>query len=481
MNDESTRGTPTTLGYRTVLSGLLMVELVSGLIQGIVPTMTPALGKQLGVSTAALNWISSIFLLSSVVWVPVLSKLGDQYGHRRLLRIAVAFLALGSVLVAVAPNFAVLLLGRAFQGALLACLPLEMALVRDRLDPERARSAIAVLLGVLTAGFSLGYVLGGVLLEFPWSAQHALLIPAAATVLVILAPMTMVPESSTTNRAPAGMDWTGACLLTVGLGAVMMSLAFGPKQGWTSPLVVGLLIGGIAVLAVWLRIELGQRSPLVSVRELARPNVLPLYLSAFLVGMVSFGPLTAFSTFAATPRSTGYGLSLNGVLLGLFLTTLGAGVFLASVIAPRAARRWPQHRVVMAGFVCGAIGFAVLPLAQAHWSTMAAAIVFVGLAEGLVVATLPVMILERLPADSAGISAGMYNVVRTLGGSVMGAIIAIVLAAHTPASGVVTSAGYITVWLVAAALSTAGVVLVVATNRTASATDSLQTINAVRN
>ncbi|MDF3312845.1 MFS transporter [Rhodococcus sp. T2V] len=436
------------------------------LVQGIVPTLTPELGRELGLSTASLNWISSVFLLSSVIWVPMLSKLGDLLGHRKMLRIAVVLLAIGSVLVAIAPNFVSLLIGRALQGVLLSLLPLEMALVRNRLSQEKARGGIAVLLGALTLGFSFGYIAGGLLLDLTESAQQALWVPAIATILCILVPFVFVPESVIETRPGMRMDWLGAALLTLGLGSVMLALALGPKRGWSDAIVLGLVIGGVVVLAVWWRVEMRRSQPLVAVRQLARPRVLVLYIGALLVGAASFGPLTAFATFAATSPESGYGLGLNGTMLGLFLSALGVGVFLASVVAPPMVRWRGQRAVVAAGFVVGMVAFLTMLELQSTALGMAAMIGVVGFSEGLVVATLPIMILERLPANEAGISAGLYNMVRTLGGSVMGAIIAVVFAKATAHGATwVSVVGYHTVWILCAAISLVGAALLVVSAR----------------
>ena len=457
---------PGRLSSRTVVGTLVFVELVSGLIQGVVPTLSPQLGEELGVSTAGLNWISSVFLVSSVIWVPMLSKLGDLYGHRKIMRVAIVLLAVGSVLVAFAPNYAVFLIGRALQGALLSLLPLEMGLVRNRLNREQARSAIAILLGALMLGFSLGYVVAGVLLDLTSSAQTTLWFPAVATILCIAVPFFFVPESSLRFRTEVRMDWSGAALLALGLGGVMLALALGPQHGWSNARVIALGAAGVIILAIWWRIELRQRQPLIVVRQLTDPRVGTLYIGALLVGAASFGPLTAFATFAATSPTSGYGLGLSGTKLGLFLSTMGIGVFIASVIAPRLARRVGQRPVVIAGFAVGMLAFIGMIEFASTTAGMAVMVGLVGISEGLVVAILPIMILERLPREEAGISAGLYNMVRTLGGSLMGAVIAVVFTSATHA-GVkwVSISGYHTVWTICAAVSLVGAALILASSR----------------
>lgn len=142
-----------------VVGLLVLFEITSGFIQGGVAPLLPDLGTEMNISDANLNWVISVQLLTAAVSVPAFGRLGDLYGHRRMLRIALACVAVGSILVVIAPNLPVLLAGRALLGPLAALLPLEIALVRDRLPVELARRAIARLVGALT----LGGLLGGVI------------------------------------------------------------------------------------------------------------------------------------------------------------------------------------------------------------------------------------------------------------------------------------------------------------------------------
>ena len=96
---------------------LLVFEFVNGIMQGEITPLLPNIRTALNIGAADLNWIVSVELLAAAISVPVFGKLGDLYGHRRMLRVAIAFVAAGSVLIAVAPNLPLMLLGRVLQGA----------------------------------------------------------------------------------------------------------------------------------------------------------------------------------------------------------------------------------------------------------------------------------------------------------------------------------------------------------------------------
>jgi len=187
----SARSAPTTTGTASAVGFLVVLEFTSGLLQGWLPPLLPGILAQYETTAAELNWVSAVYLLSSTVCVPLLSRLGDLYGHRRLLVVAAVLVAIGSVLVAVAPTFGVLLLGRAVQGPLGAFLPLEFAIVRERAG-SRAGRAIGLLVGALAIGGSLGLLLSGLTRQH-LSLPATLWIPAVLTILAVPVAALLVP------------------------------------------------------------------------------------------------------------------------------------------------------------------------------------------------------------------------------------------------------------------------------------------------
>lgn len=136
-------GAPPIASVGAAVGVMVMFELVSGFLQAGIAPILPAIADLHGVSDSAVTLVVAVQLLASAVCAPAFGRLGDLYGHRRMLRIALVSTAIGSVLVAAAPNFTILLIGRFLQGALVALLPLEISLVRDRLPVDLARRAIA--------------------------------------------------------------------------------------------------------------------------------------------------------------------------------------------------------------------------------------------------------------------------------------------------------------------------------------------------
>jgi MFS family permease len=449
-----TTATPAAAGVMSAVGFLVVLEFASGLLQGWLPPLLPSILREYGLTAADTNWVNGVYLLSTAVCLPLMAKLGDVYGHRRLLIVAVSLVAAGAVLVAIAPTFEVLLLGRALQGPLMAFLPLEFAIVRERAG-DRAPRAIGLLIGALAVGGGLGLLLAGVLRDH-LSLSATLWIPAVVLVATVPVTVLLVPE--TTVRTPGPVDWTGAALLAVGLVLLLAAVGNGGTWGWTDPRTLVGLVGGPAVLVAWVLFERQVASPLVDLPLVLRGGLgLPI-LAGLFFGAELFGAQVASALFLGLPRSTGFGLGLTAGQLGFVLLAFGVAAFVGTVLAPRIAERASSRAALLAGALVTAAGYLLTALLHDAVAAVVAWQVLVGLGNGIVLATLSVVVVTRAPADAVGISAGLFNTARTVGGAVSVAVFAAVMAAIlTPPSGtakrISAEASYVTVWVVCAVLA----------------------------
>lgn len=436
-----------------VVGFLVFVELTSGIIQGMMPTLLPELGSVLHVGAGDLNWVNAAQLLTAAVSVPLFGRLGDMYGHRRLLRVAVPCIAAGSVLVAWAPSFEVLLLGRVLQGPLAALLPLEIGLVRDRLDAAGARGAIAMLVGALTFGASAGMVIAGLLREAVSSVHGVLWIPAAATAVCAVVVFFLVPESTT--RARGRVDWMGAGLLSAGLAALLLGISQGPKWGWGDAATMALLAVAAITLVVWVLVELRVAEPIVDIRLTVRRTLLPVYAASFLLGTALFGAQTAAVLFVSSPADKlGYGFGYDALGIAWLMLPSGVMAFVASLFASRLFRLIGGRGALALSGVLMAIGYVFLVVAHAHPWQFVVVNIIVGSGVGLALSAMPVLIVESSPHERTAIATGIYNTAKTVGGSVAGAVFAAVLTALTfEGTDIPTIDAYTTVWWCCAAVS----------------------------
>ena len=445
---------------RGVVGFLVVMELGSGMLQGWYPVLLSAIGSEFGVTAASLNWVSAAYMLATVVCVPIIAKLGDRYGHRRMLTVAAALVALGSVVVALAPNFAVLLVGRALQAPLAAFLPLEFAIVRDR-DPKSAGRSIGKLVGALTFGAAIGSLGAGALYGAVGDLRLVLWVPALFLAVCVPVVAFLVPESRV--RASGTTDWLGAALLGVGLLAVLGGISNAASWGWTSPLTALAVLGGLAVLVAWVAVERRVAHPLVDVTLLVRGGIgLPIVV-AFLFGAQLFGSQTASTLFMLSdPDAVGFGLGLTSAAVGIVSLVVALAAFVASSAGDRVATRLGVPGAVALGGALLTVSYVGLLLGSGSAVVVVAAMLVGGLGNGVLISVLPTIVVTRAPADSVGIASALYNTSRTAAGAVAGAVFALLMANFVATVGTGDAAvtttsftGYVAVWGVCAAIGVA--------------------------
>ncbi|MEV6350474.1 MFS transporter [Actinoplanes sp. NPDC051851] len=433
----------------TVVGLLVLFELTSGFIQGGISPLLPDLGSEMGISDAHLNWVISVQLLAAAVSVPAFGRLGDLHGHRRMLRIALAAVAIGSVLSALAPNLTVLLAGRLLIGPLAALLPLEIALVRDRLPVGLARAAIARLVGALTLGGLLGGVLTAGLHQVIGDARLTLLVPALLAVACVPVSFLAVPES--TSLATGRLDLPGTILLSATMMALLAGLSL---LGTAAAIGVALTVLGLFGFAAWVVLELHTAEPLVDLRALAGRHVAPFFGCSFAFGIVYFGSQSPDSTFLAADRAdTGYGFGFTALQISLVALPAAVTAVIGSACTALIAGRFGYRRTLMVAFAVIGLGFVSTAFFHAEIWQLLAAKLPIGLAGGLALGAMPTVIAETAEPSRTGITTALYNNVKTLGGAVAGGVVAAILAAVVLGDGETPrESAYVAVWLMCALL-----------------------------
>lgn len=444
----------------TVVGLLVFFELTSGILQGAIVPLLPHLQQELDTSTGAAQWITAVQFLSAAVCVPALGRLGDLYGHRRMLRGALVCVTAGSVLCALAPNLPVLLAGRVLLGPLAALLPLEIGLVRDRLSTADSRRAVSLLVGALTLGNLLGSALAGPLQSALGEVRHTLWVLAAVAGACTVLANFRIPESR--SRAAGRMDWRGAVLLALALVALLGTVSRAPSWGWLSPATGAGLAAGVLLLAGWVRAELARGDALVDVRALARRALAPHYLSSGFLGATMLGgQAVAVSFLDAAPEETGgygFGLAAWQVSVGIAVPSLLA--FLAASAGAAIGARLGYRRLLTLAFTLVAVGFAGLIATSGSLPLWGVSYALAGTGFGLALAGLPTVIVENSPPDRSASVTAIYNNVKTLGASVAGAAFSAVLGALvTTGTGIPSRSAYFVVWAVCASAGLAAAVL----------------------
>lgn len=452
------------LGITAGLIGwFILVEIVSGILQGYYVPLFSDIVVALDIHDSDVNWFEAAQLLLSALVVPVLAKLGDMYGHKRILLIAAILTAGATWWLAFAGSFWMFLIAWALQGFYVVWLPLEIALIFERGRVQsRGVSLTRRAAGLLVVGLQAGAIIGALAAGRIFAATGGdltltLIVPAVAVTLVAIVIWLWVPES--TPQPGRSLDTWGFVILAWGLLLVTSALAWMRLIGeldlgtgaWIG--VGALLVVGIGVLVGFVLFELRQKDPAIDIRVLARPDMWPVQVTAFLIGISLLGAQGPLSTYAGTDPSLGYGLGLDATersnVIGVYLVSLIVGAVLFAVTSRRAS---PRIVLIGAALLVG-VGYTLfLPFHLELWQVLLN-LSIAGLGCGALVGAMPAAAAAAAPLGQTGVASALTNTTKTIGGTFSSAVFGVVLAGGAGVAASQTAAslgGYLTVWAICA-------------------------------
>ena len=405
-----------------------VAALAVSLSQSLLVPVLGILPAEFMTSAGNVEWLLTSTLLVGAVAVPLMGRLGDMFGKRRLLLLAVSMLVVGSVISGLTSNIAISIVGRSIQGLSLATIPLGISLLTSLLPKERVPGAIALISAMLGVGGALGVPLAGVVgqnLDFHWLFW----ITAAVGLAAFVATLLVVPEAP--NRSGGRVDVPGALLLSAALVSLLLPLAQGAKWGWGSPVVVGLLVASVLLLGVFAWTQLRIREPLVDMRTLRRPAIVMTNLCSVLFGFALFASLIGTATYVQAPVASGYGFGSSIVVSGFALLPGGLGMLIFSPVAARLIVGWGASRTLALGATVVALGWLMRILVTGSLFEVIVGTSVISIGTGIGYSSLPALINANTPANELASANGLNSLARTLGSSLASAIGGAILAAST--------------------------------------------------
>lgn len=435
-----------------VLAVLFVGVLMGALDIAIVGPALPAIQKQFaGVDERTLAWMFSIYVLFNLVGTPLMAKLSDLYGRRLIYILDVSLFALGSLVVALAPTFAVVLVGRGVQGfGAGGIFPVASAVIGDTFPPEKRGSALGLIGAVFGLAFIIGPVLGGVILSVSvW--QWLFLINLPIALLVILLSIRTLP-SRRLNQAPA-FDWAGMLALSV----LLASLAYGLNQIDTSRFAASLvsakvlpfLLAPLALLFALVPIERRAKNPILPASLFQNRQLRLGYGLTAGAGLgeasLVFMPLLAMA-------------ALKGITAAQASYLLMPVVIAMAIGSPLAGRLLDKHGsrlVILAGTLIFAAGVFTLSqlAAKLAFFILAGALIGLGLSALLGAPIRYITLNEVAPSERSaaqGVVAVFTSIGQLTGSAVVGAVAASSgggMAGYRAAFVVISIIGMLLFWL----------------------------------
>ncbi|MCO5969475.1 MFS transporter [Actinoallomurus soli] len=420
-----------TARQRLVLVLLLGAQFMLAVDFSILNVALPAVGDGLGFGLHALQWVASGFALPAAGLTLLSGRVADLFGRRRMFLAGMALLAAGSLVGGLAAGPAMLLTGRVLQGVATAIsTPAALSLLTTAFPEGPLRDRALGLNGALmSAGFTAGAVLGGVLTDLlSWRWAFLVNVPIALAILA------GTPKLVPGGRAPEGarLDVPGALTVTGGLLALVYGVTAAGERGWTAPVTLAAFAVAVALLVAFWFVEVRAAAPLVPVGILRRRTV--VWGNA--AGLIAF--LTETSLVFLMTLYLQEVLGYSPLVTGLAFGVLGAGTVAGGLLGARTIARLGAYRILVGAFVLQAAATASLAaLGDGHrWILLFLAATFAGgVGNMLAIVAFMVTATSGLPDAEQGLATGLATMTQQIGITLGIPIMSAIAAARTSVLG----------------------------------------------
>lgn len=433
----ATDGTPRPLAENRralycFLGALLVGEIVTTFETTMVHAAMGTFVETFG-GTVRASWIITSFMLIAASSAAIGGRLGDLYGRSRVLVYVLGISVLGSFISATAPSYELVIVGRGMQGVAGACLPLMFGLLREHMPRDRVMLGIGLIATTALLAGGAGVFLGGVLIDhFSWRTMFY--ISGSVGILAVILAIVFVPGSSGGKRN-GPIDMLGGALFVPAVAFTLYGISQTRNWGWSDPWTLGFIATGLVILSVWALHELRHRDPLIDIRLLSRRQVLVANLCMILTAFSAMQAPMVLSLLLQQPVSTGVGLGLSGTVAG---AVIGIGMMVAVFSGPLSGFIADHHsgrRSMIIGSAAMTVGWIGMLIEHQTLWFIACMLFVLEVGKGMVFATVPMLLVESVPAERTSEANGLTAVLRQAFIGIGASVIALALTTSTIGHG----------------------------------------------
>ena len=394
------------------LAVILTVQLMLVLDVTVVNIALPQMQAVLHFSQSNLSWVLNAYLLTFGGLLLLGGRMGDLFGRKRLFVGGVALFTLASLTGGLAQSAGWLVAARAVQGigaALAAPSALALLMINFPEGPQRNR-ALSYFTAVSSAGGSIGLILGGMLTAWvSWRWVLFINVPIGVAVAVVAS---RVIER--TSRQRGRLDLAGALTSTLGMGALVYAFIRAGSSGWNDAGTRWSIVLAAAILAVFVRIEMRHKQPVMPLRLLSSRSRVSAFMSVVFTVAAMYGGFFFLTQFLQRV------MGLSPVVTGVAFLPMTITIFTVSRIVPRLIPTLGPRRILIGGAALVALatlGFTQISISTHYAPAIVVPMILLGAGVGSSFLPLSIIVLSGVPAREAGAASGLLQTMQQVGGA----------------------------------------------------------------